>query len=89
MGLTFEIVFQAQHLVANSPLHTVGLRPFSGLSKLKTLCPLRPKIGLSGYLDRPAETSELLAKADFETSVVVDDDADLRNRVLGSPFGGE
>lgn len=30
-----------------------------------------------------AEMSELLAKADFETSVVVDDGVDLRNEVSG------
>lgn len=36
-----------------------------------------------------AEASELSAKADFETSVVVDDDANLRSRVPGSTFGGE
>jgi hypothetical protein len=36
-----------------------------------------------------AATSELLAKADFETSSVVDDDGDLRDRVPGSPFDGE
>ena len=33
--------------------------------------------------------SELLAKADFETSAVVDDGDDLRNRVSGQLFGGK
>jgi hypothetical protein len=36
-----------------------------------------------------AETFELLAKADLEISAIVDDDADIQNRVLGSIFGGE
>lgn len=35
------------------------------------------------------EASELLAKADFETSALVDNDADLRNLVTGSAFGSE
>ena len=36
-----------------------------------------------------AGTSELFAKADFGTLTVVDDGADLRNRVPGSTFGDE
>jgi hypothetical protein len=36
-----------------------------------------------------AETSELLAKADFETSAVVGDGVDLRNGVSGSLSSGE
>jgi hypothetical protein len=34
-------------------------------------------------------TSELFAKADFGTLAVINDGADLRNRVPGSTFGGE
>jgi hypothetical protein len=35
------------------------------------------------------ETSELLAKADFGTSMLADDDAGLQNQIPGSSFGGE
>lgn len=35
------------------------------------------------------EAFELLAKADFETSALVDNDADLRNLVTGSTFGSD
>lgn len=36
-----------------------------------------------------AGTSELLAKADFETSAVVDEGADLQSRFFDQSFGGE